>query len=1168
MTKNISILLKIANTQKTFRIMKIITLFLIIGVSIGYAGNSYSQATILSLEMKNKTVREVFNEVEKNSEYIFLYNRATLDPERVVSISADEETINSILDRLFKGTDNTYKVSDRQIYISKEVKLQEASVAEPEPRQQKKTILGVITDQQGLPIIGANVVEVGTINGTVTDIDGHFSLAVESNSTIRVSYIGYIEQNIQVSGESSYTIIMQEDTKALEELVVIGYGTVRKRDLTGSVSSVKADDINLTSNISIGQSLKGKAAGLTVIQNSAQPGGGLDILIRGGSGGSQYTDDTPLYVVDGVPISALDQPHSNNERLDAGTQGVLNFINPNDIASIEVLKDASATAIYGARAAAGVILITTKRGITGKPIVSYSTSFATQKHTNIFDVFSLKDWMLERNTSTWDYWMFENEVYPYGSRTLEQAMAAPKNGVAYRLPYNDNQIGEAGEGTDWVNLVTRDGSIQQHSLGIQGGTELTKYMVSLNYFDHKGIIKNSEVKRYSARVNLDQTINDIFKAGVNLTLTRMDNDNTPLGAGQWEKSGLIRAAVQMGPHIQAIDENGNYPINPLLPTQPNPYSLLTVTDNSKMDRVLGNIFLVAEPIKDLVFRLNVGTDLSYQNRSTYMPKTTLHGNLAGGLGTINQTKNQSILADINGTYNFSLSEEVHKFSLMVGASLEKMDGSGHNLGNNQFLTDGFKWYNLQSGEGTKVVGSWGSENKFRSFFSRVNYTLLDKYLFTATFRADGASVFSVNNKWGYFPSIAFAWNVAEEGFMDFAKPSLDLLKFRVSYGQTGNSSIGSNAFAAYYAQPAWNSYDKSIQTGVFNGRLENPNLKWETTSVFNVGVDLALYNSKVNVVLDYFSRVTSDLLDMKALNSYHDVSFVMDNIGRMQGNGLEFTLNTKNITRRDFSWATDFTFSLYKNRWLERAPDWKPSVFENVTDPTAAYYGRKAIGILQTDEPAPAAQSDLKPGQIIIADINGYKRDLNGDPIVENGKFVLTGEPDGIIDDADTKLLGTMDPGPVLGLNNRLYYKNFDFSFDINALFNRRMMDPTYMAYGVTADGIAQYGYNGLRIVQDRWMPDKPSTKNPSSFYGWSRYGYGDWFYQDAWYIRLQSISLGYNVPLKRGLDKVFSGIRIYGDANNIFVFTPYTGLDPETDSYAAAYPNARTFTIGIDLRF
>lgn len=1125
----------------------------------------------ITFRMSNQPIRSILKSIEKQSDYTFFFNEALPDLDKQITLTVNNVSIESALNQLIRETNIAYSIEGKTIALTAKGKLEPAQVSRNVTRtsaNQSRDVTGSVVDNDGEPLIGVSVVLKGTSIGVITNANGvYFLNNIPSDGRLLFTYVGMQDVEIEVGNKSRIDVKMLFESKEIDELVVIGYGTVKKRDLTGSVSSVKTDDINMNSTISIGQALKGKAAGLTIVQNSAQPGGGLDILVRGGSGGSIYTDDKPLYVVDGIPINALDQPGSNNERLDAGTQGVLNFINPNDIASIEVLKDASATAIYGARAAAGVILITTKRGETGKPVVSYSTSYAIQKHANIFDVFKQKEWMEERNTSTWDYWMFENEVYPYGTRTLEQAMAAPRNGVAYKLPYNDSQMAEAGEGTDWVNLVTRDGTIQQHSLGIQGGTPLTKYLVSLNYYDHKGIIKNSEVKRYSARVNLDQTINDIFKTGVNLTLSRMDNDNTPLGGEQWEKSGLIRAAVQMGPHILAIDENGNYPINPLLPTQPNPYSLLTVTDKGKMDRLLGNVFLIVEPIKNLTFKLNFGTDLAYQTRNTYMPTTTLHGNLSGGLASINQTNNQSFLADINGTYSFNLGTD-HKFSVMTGASAEKMIGDGHNLGNNQFLTDGFKWYNLQSGEGTKVVGSWGYENQYRSVFSRINYTLLDRYLLTATFRADGASVFARNHKWGYFPSIALGWNVAEESFMEFAKPTLDMLKLRLSYGETGNASIGSNAFAAYYAASAWNDFNKNPLTGVFNARLENPNLKWETTSVYNAGLDVSLFNSKINVVFDYFRRVTSDLLDMKALNSYHDVSFVMDNIGKMQGSGFEFTLNTKNFTRKNFTWQTDYTFSWYENRWLERATDWKPNVYENISDPTGAYYGRTATGILQTDEPAPAAQPDLKPGQIIIADINGYKRDLNGDPIVENGRFILTGGPDGIIDDADSKLLGTTDPGPVMGLTNRFTYKNLDFSFDFNALFGRRMMDPTYMAYGASADGIAQYGYNGLRIVKNRWIPDKPSTTAPSSFYGWSRYGYGDWFYQDAWYIRLQSISLGYNLPIRGGLSNVFSSIRFFADANNLWVFTPYTGLDPETDAYAAAYPNARTFTIGVDVKF
>jgi len=958
---------------------------------------------------------------------------------------------------------------------------------------------------------------------------------------------------------------METDVTALDDVVVIGYGTVKKRDLTGAVSSVKASELSLTAASSIGHALKGRAAGMTVIQNSAQPGGGLDILIRGA--GSLNAGNQPMYIVDGFPIATLDQPGSGNERLDPGTQSILNFVNPNDISSVEVLKDASATAIYGSRAAHGVILITTKRGVSGKSIVSYNTSYAIQKHTNIFDVYNLKGWMTEKNNSSWDMWMFENEVIPYGNRTLETAMSSPKNGVSYKLPFTDTQISNAGEGTDWVKLVTRDGSIQQHNLSVQGGSELTKYMVSVNYFDQKGIIRNSELKRYTGKINLDQTLNKYFKMGVNLTASQLDNDNTPLGDQPWEKSGLIRAAVQMGPQIKAIDTNGNYPINPLLPTQPNPYSLLTVQDKGLMNRFLANAFVTSEPVKGLLLKLNLGTDLAYQSRKTYMPKTTLHGGLAGGIATINQSLNEQYLTEATANY-FTKVNDIHQIGILLGWSAERFIASGNNTGNNNFITDGFGWNNLNAGSGTKTVGSWGGENNMMSYFTRLNYTLLDRYLFTASFRADGASVFAKNNKWGYFPSVALGWNIADEDFMKFLLPKVSMLKLRASYGQTGNSNIGSNAFASYYAMPAWNNADGQPEIGVFQARLENPDLKWETTTELNFGLDVAMFSGKVAGSFEYYNRVISDLLNYKLLNTYQDISFVMANIGKTQSKGFEATINLKNITTKDFSWTTDFVFSLFRDNWLERTADWKPSVYENTTDPIRSIYSRVAVGILQVGDPVPAAQPDLKPGQLIIKDINGYKRDEYGDPVVENGKFILTGKPDGIIDDADSRLFGTTDPGYIAGFSNHLKYKAFDLSFDFNGMFKRSMMDPTNMAFGVSADGIAQYGYNGLRTLKTRWTPDRPSTTQPSSFFGWSRYGYGDWFYENAWFIRLQNVTLGYTLPVSASLKKVFSSLRVYFDVNNLLVITPYTGLDPETDAYAAAYPNARTFTLGLDVKF
>jgi TonB-linked SusC/RagA family outer membrane protein len=1078
---------------------------------------------------------------------------------KTISIVLEAETITSALDKILAATNLLYEIKENQVSIL-------LKSAPDVVRQEKITITGKVTDNRAEPLIGATVAVVGNTVAVLTAVDGSYAISAPAGTEqLRFSFIGYSDVVEKIGTRTHIDVALGETVTQLEELVVIGYGAVKKKDLTGSVSSVKASDVNMTASASIGHALKGKAAGLSIIQNSAQPGGGLDILIRGA--GSVNASNKPLYVVDGFPIAQLEQPGSGSDLLNAGTQSILNFLNPNDIASIEVLKDASATAIYGARAANGVVLITTKRGTEGKTVVNYGVSYGVQQHSNIFDLYNLKEWMVEKNNSSWDFWMFENEVVPYGSRSLEEAMNMPRNGVKYNLFYTDTDIANAGEGTDWIALITRLGTIQQHNLNVQGGSERTKYLVSLNYFDHQGIIKNSGVARYTGKANLDYAINKYVKMGVNVIASRLDNDNRALGDAQWEKSGLLRAAVQMGPHIQAIDENGNYPINPMLPTQPNPYSLLNVQDKGRSDRLLANANIVAEPIGGLSIKLNVGTDIAYQSRKAYMPKSTLHGELSNGLATINQNQNEQYL--VEGTVNYStLIKDAHRISALAGVSYEKFIGSGHNLKNNDFITDGFGWNSMGSGVGVKDVGSWGSENKMESFFARINYALFDRYLLTATFRADGASVFAKNHKWGYFPSIALAWNIAEEPFMERLHSTLSMLKVRASYGQTGNSDIVENAFAAYRAAPAWNTADKDQIVGVFQSRLENPNLKWETTTELNIGVDVALYKGRISATLEFYDRVISDLLNYKSLNAYHDISRVIANIGKTQSRGVEITINTKNIDNADFTWATDFTFSAYKDRWLERTDDWKPAVYENINDPIRARYSRIADHILQTGEAPPASQPDLRPGQLVIRDIDGYKRDEYGDPIVENGMFVRTGAPDGIIDDADTRLMGSTDPGCIIGLSNRLRWKNIDFSFDINGMFGRSMEDPTLIALGASADGIAQYGYNGLRTLKTRWTPDNPSTTQPSSFYRWSSYGEGDWFYQSAWFLRLQSISIGYTLPKIAALNKVFSSVRIYVDMNNLFVITPYTGLDPETDVYTAAYPNARTFTVGLDVKF
>ncbi|MFA5971413.1 MAG: TonB-dependent receptor [Lentimicrobiaceae bacterium] len=1028
----------------------------------------------------------------------------------------------------------------------------------------QKIIKGTVTSKEdGSGIPGASVVVVGTTVGAITDVAGNFSFTAPANATkLKVTFLGMKAVEVEIGSTTQFNIVLESDATALDEVVVIGYGTQKKRDLTGAITSVKSADILVSSNPDIGHALIGKAAGLMVRENSAQPGGGLDIFIRGE--GSRIASNAPLFVVDGFPITDLQQPQSGN-RYDGGTQSILNTFNPNDIASIEVLKDASATSIYGARAAHGVVLITTKRGLEGKPVIQYSTSYAIQKYNNSFDVLPLNEWMQVRNEAAWEQWIWSNNVMPWGTRTLAEAQANPVAGDFYKL-YTQNAINNVGRGTDWLALTTRDGAIQQHNISVSGGNSSTRYMISGNYFDQQGVIKNSGFQRYTIRGNLDQDLSKYVKLGVNFSFSRINNENSSLGGDQWENSGIIRASIQQGPHIPAIDEFGNYPLNPQLSQQPNPYSLLTITDNGRIERTMVNSFLDITPVKGLVVRLKAGIDRGLTNRWTYLPTTTLAGELEHGKASISETDQNEYLVEATANYSKEIGEG-HSFNILGGVSEEKFVNQSNSSGNTGFITDAFLWNNLASGSGTKTVQSSGSENLMASYFGRMNYIYKEKYYATFTIRTDGASVFGANNKWATFPSLALGWNIANESFFGSLKNTVSQLKLRLSYGQTGNSSIGSNAFATYGAYLAYLSGDDVKNIGVSLNQLASPDLKWETTTEANLGIDYSMFKDRVSGSLELYSRVISDLLDFKQINTYNDINMVAYNIGETQSRGFELTVVTRNVVKNDFQWKTTFSFSKFKDTWKKRPDDWKPSVYESDNDPLRPIFSRVSDGIMQIGEVVPT-QPELKPGMIKIKDINGFKRDENGNPVVdENGRFLRTGAPDGMIDEADTKLIGTTDPSLLAGLSNTLTYKNLSLDFFFNGMFGRQLADPNYTAYGVSAEGIYTYGYNGLRTVKDRWTPDNPSTTHPSSYYGWSPYTSGDFFLQKAWFIRLQNISLGYKLPQK-WVGRVFQNAQIHFDAQNLFLITPYTGVDPETDSYTAAYPNVKTYTLGLNITF
>lgn len=1134
-------------------IMKLAILLLLIG-TLQTTASVYSQNTRLNLSLNDKTIKEVFREIEQQSEFRFLYNDDFLDLDRVVDLSMNESKVEDILLVLFENADVTYKVLDDNLIV-----ITPLSFLKP---QQLRITGRVIDATTGEPLPGVNIVIDATNNGAITDTEGKYSIAVPDKSAVLTfSYIGYVTEKVSVEERTVIDISMVADITSLEDVVVVGYGVMRKRDVLGSISSVKADDVSLSTSSSIASALKGKAAGLLIRQNSAQPGGGLDIFIRGQ--GSVNASNAPLVVVDGFPITDLEQPSGGN-RYDAGKTSPLNSINPNDIESVEVLKDASSTAIYGARAANGVILITTKRGKEGKPHLEYSTNFSIQKYKNSFDVLPLNEWMQVRNEAAWEDWNFQNKVYPYGNNTLEEAQADPV-GQDFHTLYTQHAIDNVGRGTNWFDLVTRDGSIQQHNVSLSGGNESTKYLLSGNFYDHQGVIKNSGLKRYTFRTNIDQKIASFIKLGLSLTGSRILNDNSQLGNGPFENSGIIRAAIQQGPHILAVDEEGNYPVNPQLATQPNPYSLLTISDKGRIDRMLVNTFLELTPLKDLTVLVKAGMDRGVSNRWTYLPKTTFAGALENGRASINEISNNDYLLEFTGNYAKTFLDN-HKVILMIGANQQKTFTESSSAGNTNFITDAFLWNNLNAGTGTKTQSSSKTENMIASYFGRVFYNFDERYLLTFSVRTDGASVFSKNHKWATFPSFSLGWNVAEEAFLDGYENIISQLKVRFGYGKTGNASINSNAFASYSAYPGWIAGSDQPLIAVSLARLENPDLKWETTTETNLGIDFSLVRGVISGSFDIYKREISDLLAIKPINSYHEINTIISNIGETQSKGFEVTLNSYIINRSDFSWNSTLIVSRFKDNWKKRAPDWKPTVYESDDDPIRAIYTRIADGIMQIGEDVPS-QPGLIPGQVKIKDIDGYSRDEFGNPLVdEAGRFITTGEADGIIDDADTKMIGTADPAYIAGLTNSFTYKNINLNFHFNGMFGRKLTDPNNAVYGLSADGIYTYGYNALRSVKQRWTPDNPSTTRPSSFYGWSPYGVGDLLLEDAWFVRLQNISLGYTIP-KKWL-KGISSVTLHMDADNLFLITPYKGIDPETDSYTAAYPNVRTYTFGLDVKF
>ena len=938
--------------------MRLLVLFLVCSIGLSYAADSYAQKALISIDVHNQRVEDVLKEIEEQSDFDFFFNNKHVDLNRRVSVSADKSNIFSVLKEIFSGTNVKYSVLDKKIILSVE--------AQSPQQEQKITVSGTILDAQGEPIIGASVLEKGVQgNGTITDIDGIFKLSVSSSKAqLEVSYIGYQSQTVAVQPGRNMKITLQEDSKQLDEVVVVGYGTQSKKTLTGAVSMVNMGDVEMNTVPNVSRALAGKAAGFRVNQVSAQPGGEAKFRIRGEA--SISAGNEPLFVIDGFPVSSSGSLSSGDDFYKAGNiDNVLESLNPDDIESISVLKDAASTAIYGARAGHGVVLITTKRGKSQKPRVTYSGMGSVQVARSNYKMLDTRMYMDMYNKQRYEEWLKLNGMGIYEGY-VDKPSESP---TQYKPTFNNDQILMAS-GTDWLDAVMRNGYTQQHNLSVNGGTDKTRYLASINYMDQEGIVKKNGVSRFSARLNLDQELSKYVSFGLTATYSQNKYDNVPLGDDANEYSGVLTGAIQANPTVPIYNSEGNFSVDPNRPFVANPVSLLEIKDNTLKDRIIGSAFVSVKPINDLEIKVQLGADRSSQKRSSYWPKTTLYGEQYNGKADISQEYNTTYLMELTAQYSKTLGD--HNLKAIGGYSFQKFKTEGVSAGNSDFLVDGFGYNSLGDGNYKKPsVDSWASINSIASLFARVNYSYKSKYLLEATVRADAASNFDPENRWGYFPSVSAGWLMSEENFMKGASNWLSILKLRASYGQTGNSNVGYRIYD-YYSVGRNSIIGGAESTGVYASELGNKSLTWETTSEFNIGVDFGMFNNRFKLSAEYFNRRITDLLvTNKPLPFYNEVNKIAGNVGSTQSQGVEITVNTVNIVTNDFEWDTTLTLSHYNDRWLKRDPNWKPRAYEKENDPIRAWWEYEAIGILQPGEKAPEAQKDLVPGMMKLKDQDG-----------------------------------------------------------------------------------------------------------------------------------------------------------------------------------------------------
>ena len=1078
--------------KQIFRIMRISTFLLMVCVFCSYAGNAHSQNAKVSIRMNNVKLDKILNEIENQTDYLFIYNNQ-VDINKITSVKVKNEAVAQVLDRILSGTGINYELEGTHIILTTE------AIKDLHAQQQAKTVTGTVTDVSGEPIIGANIRIKGTTTGTITDIDGNFSIEAEPQSVIEVSYIGYLTQETVINNQKSIRFLLKEDTKTLDEVVVIGYGVQKKADLTGSVANINTEKLNTQSNANIGQALQGKIAGVDIVSQGGAPGSGTRIMVRGIG---TLNNASPLYIVDGMYMNSIDH------------------INPNDIASIDVLKDASSAAIYGSRAANGVIIVTTKEGSNteGKPIIDLSVNLGISTASKFLDMLDAKGWA---------------EV----TTIARQAIGKPALDMATDLANKPDN--------DWQDIMFRPALMQNYNLSVKGGGKYSTYYTGLGYFNQDGIVKGTNYQRYNIQSKNDYK-RGIFSAGTNLIISF--SHDKPLH--QELRGGMIGTILQSVPTLEKYDDTREGGYGGTYGDVVNIPHPLAIIDDNIMDRynenvkIFANLYAQIELFKGLKYKLNLTPDFSFERYKNYLNKYDfgLATNSITQL-TERQRRRRNILVENLLTFDRTFGE--HKISALAGYTYQD-SRFRHIQAYGEGLPQGLEEIDAATTNRSNEGNSWRSV--LTSILGRVFYSYQNKYLFTATIRRDGSSKFGKNNRYGYFPSFSLGWNVAEEKFMENVH-WLDQLKLRGGYGVLGNQEIDNYQYSSTITTGInYPDGNGGLLQGAFPKNFANPDIKWEETAMTNVGIDFMAFNNRLSLTADYYVKNTKDiLLTVPIPISSGGANDPIRNAGKIRNNGFEFNLGWMDQPNPDISYGINLIGSFNKNKVIAMGSESGSikggSTNQNITTsetkagyPIGGYWLISTAGYFNSQEEVDAYAKDGKKIQ----------------PAAEPGdiKFVDANN-DGVINDDDRVFQGSPFPDFTFALNGNMRYKNFDLSIGLQGVLGNKI----YNATRQTLEDVTK-GSNFLASCLDYWTPENKNASHPRLTWddpNRNTRAESDRYLENGSYLRLRSVQLGYTFP-QTWFKGAIQHARVYINAENLFTITSYSGYSPDVNADNANY--------------